>query len=247
VKVDRYRRHVLFGAVALLSSVTFRRVAAAAQNDSVELPAVVAGIRLPLTVTAKAAATITRRNSPGFLYNHCLRTYMFGALLAKERSIAFDEEAIFIASCLHDLGLVQQYQSTDEPFEVDSANAAREFLSKASVNQNQVDLICDAIAFHTSALASLRPPQVGLVGTGAGADVFGSGLRSLSRGQLSEVLATFPRLNFKVEFRKSLLGYCVRKPRAQIGTWTDAFCRAHVTNFHFPNIDERLTASPFSE
>ena len=247
MKVDRHRRHVLFGAAAVLSLVPFRRIAAAAQNDPVALPAVVAGVRLPLTATAKAAAAIAQRNSPAYLYNHCLRTYMFGALLAKERSIAFDDEAIFIASCLHDLGLVQQYQSLDEPFEVDSANAAREFLSKAGVNDHQMDLICDAIAFHTSALLSLRPPQVSLVGAGAGADVFGSGLRSLSKGQVSEILAAFPRLNFKVEFRKSLLEYCVRKPRAQIGTWTDAFCRAHVTDFHFPTIDERLTDSPFTE
>jgi hypothetical protein len=90
-------------------------------------------------------------------------------------------------------------------------------LSKAGVNQNRIDLICDAIAFHTSALASLCPPQVSLVGTGAGADVFGSGLKSLSTGQLSEILAAFPRLNFKVEFRKSLLEYCVRSRARRSG------------------------------
>ena len=143
--------------------------------------------------------------------------------------------------------MVRRYQSPDKPFELDSANAARDFLSRSGASDTQTDLICDAIAFHTSALASLRAPQVGLVGTGAGADVFGSGLQALSAALVGEVLAAFPRLNFKVEFRSNLLDYCRRKPRAQMGTWTDAFCRANVKNYHFPTLDERLIESPFAD
>jgi hypothetical protein len=244
---DKHRRQVTIGVAAFLSLGMVRRAAAGLRNETRAVPANIAGVRLPLSATAKAAATMARAAYPAFLYNHCLRTYLFGALVAKAQAIAFDEEAIFIASCLHDLGLVPRYQSPDKPFELDSANAARDFLSKAGATDKQTDLICDAIAFHTSALADLRAPQVSLVGTGAGADVFGSGLKALSATQVSEVLAAFPRLNFKAEFRSNLLDYCKRKPRAQMGTWTDAFCRAHVKNYHFPTIDERLIDSPFTE
>jgi hypothetical protein len=44
-----------------------------------------------------------------------------------------------------------------------------------------------------------------------------------------------------------LIAYCIKKPRAQVGTWTDAFCRSHVPDYHFPSIDERLANSPFAE
>ncbi len=211
------------------------------------LPAAVAGVRLPLTPLALDAAVLARASQPTFLYHHCLRTYVFGALLAHSRAIEFDEEAIFIAACLHDIGLTERYQSEDEPFEVDSAREAKQFLAEHHVLEPKSELICDAIAFHTSALASLRAPQVSLVGVGAGADVFGSRLKTLPPAQVDEVVAAFPRAGFKAEFRRTLIGYCTRKAGAQIGTWTDAFCRAHVPGYKFPDLEERLMGSPFKD
>jgi hypothetical protein len=245
--VDSRRRSVLRVVAALATAGCVRSFACAKSHDGGTLPASVAGILLPTTAIAAEAALLARATSPPYLYNHSLRTYVFGALLAQTDNIEFDEEGIFIASCLHDLGLLERYQSTDEPFEIDSADAARQFLVARGAPDKTIELVCDAIAFHASALASRRPAQVGLVGRGAGADVFGSGLRKLSQPRIAEVVTALPRLNFKVEFRRSLLEYCVRKPRAQAGTWTDSFCRAHVTDASFPDLDALLSSSPFDE
>jgi hypothetical protein len=245
--MDTMRRSVLGSATALTAWAFLGRLARATENPSEALPASVAGVQLPMTPLARDAAALARAASPMFLYNHCLRTYIFGALLARGRAIDFDEEAIFIAACLHDIGLVEPYQSPDEPFEVDSAREAKQFLAEHHVPETKSDLICDAIAFHTSALADLRAPQVNLVGIGAGADVFGSGLKTLSPSRIDEVVAAFPRFGFKAEFRRTLIGYCTRKPGAQVGTWTDAFCRAHVPGYRFPDLEERLAGSPFKD
>jgi hypothetical protein len=245
--MNKQRRFLLGATGTLVSLGLLERLALAATAAAPALPESIAGVRLPRSDIATAAAALSRAASPGFLYHHCVRTYVFGALLANARSIAFDEESIFIAACLHDLGLLERYQSADEPFEIDSADAAREFLAGRGVPQPQIELIRNAIAYHTSPLASLLPPQVSLVGMGAGADVFGSGLGTLPQPVVENVVRAMPRLNFKSEFQRSLIAYCTRKPRAQVGTWTDAFCRAHVQNYHFPTIDERLASSPFAD
>jgi hypothetical protein len=246
--LETHRRFFLLGgAGALISLGLLQRLALAAQNETPGLPDAIAGIRLPLSGTAAAAASLARAACPPFLFYHSVRTYVFGALLAKLRAVEFDQEAIFIASCLHDLGLLERYQSADEPFELDGAQAAREFLASRGVDPKKIELICEAIAYHTSPLASLRPPQVSLVGVGAGADVFGSGLSTLPPARIDEVVSALPRMNFKSEFRRSLIAYCTKKPRAQVGTWTDAFCRSHVPDYHFPSIDERLANSPFAQ
>src|SRR6267143_3411746 len=79
----------------------------------------VAGVTIPDTALCKAAIDLLESSSPGFLCNHCLRTYIFGSLSIQSvgRSVA-DEEAAFCASALHDLGLVPAYRR-DNRFEVD--------------------------------------------------------------------------------------------------------------------------------
>jgi hypothetical protein len=236
------RRHFL-GGLSAASFVT----ASAAEPPGAALPPLVAGIRLPMSALATEAVALARGAMPGWLFNHCIRTYLFGALAAKADGLAFDEEAIFIAAALHDLGLVDPYQSEDEPFEIDGARAAEKFVRDHGADAREAGIVRDAIAFHTSALSALQPPQIELVGRGAGADVFGGGLERIGRPAVDAVVAALPRLGFKAAFEAALVAYCDRKPRAQLGTWTDAFCREHVHDFAFPSLERRLMASPFAE
>src|SRR5260370_8689277 len=64
------------GALTLLAHPGFARYARGA-----ELPAEVAGVRLPRTPLALAAARFARARCPDYLFNHCMRTFLFGALL----------------------------------------------------------------------------------------------------------------------------------------------------------------------
>ena len=68
---------------------------------------------------------MARETSPPFLFNHSMRTYLFGALLGKD--LAFDHELLFLACILHDLGLTDRYAG-EKPFEIEGAEAARKFL-----------------------------------------------------------------------------------------------------------------------
>ena len=50
----------------------------------------------------------------------------------------------------HDIGLTEQYRNSMLRFEVDGANAARDFLRKYGVPESSVEMVWDAIALHTT-------------------------------------------------------------------------------------------------
>jgi len=79
-------------ALTLLAHPGLARLRAA------ELPAEVAGVRLPRTPLALAAADFARASCPDYLFNHCMRTFLFGALLLKRQQREYRGEDAFIAA-----------------------------------------------------------------------------------------------------------------------------------------------------
>ena len=234
----RFVLAVVNGAAACINARALASVAA--QEAYSALPKSVAGVRLPDTPLALAAIDLARAACPPFLFNHCMRTYVFGALFAARDHVTYDEEMIFIAATLHDVGLTTTYATPEHSFEMDGADAAKAFLVSRSVAEARAELVWNAIALHTSMLAEHQAPQIALVGNGAGADVFGYDLRTLSRDHVQATVSTFPRLSFNQEFRDLLIDHCHRKPFAQRGTWLDAFCRAHNPGVPYGDLDKRL-------
>ena len=110
----------------------------------------IAGVTIPDTELCNAAVDLLEASSPEFLCTHCFRTYIFGSLAVRGigRSVV-DERAAFCGAVLHDLGLVPAYLGGNR-FEVDGADAAREFCSKHQVSPERADLVWEAIALHTS-------------------------------------------------------------------------------------------------
>jgi hypothetical protein len=232
---------LLGGAAVAISPGLLARMAA--EKSSPALPKQVAGVTLPDTALARAAADLARQASPGFLFNHCMRTFVFGALLAERDHVAYDPEMIFIAAALHDLGLTQSYATPEHSFEMDGADAAMAFLASHGVSDARAELVWNAIALHTSALVEHFAPQTSLIGSGAGADVFGAQTDALGPERVRAVLAAFPRLSFNNEFRDLLVEHCHRKPFSQRGTWLDVFCRTHNPGVKYPDLEERLLAT----
>jgi hypothetical protein len=110
-----------------------------------------AGVRIPDTSLAKAAVDLLEVTLPQFICNHCVWTYVFGNLAVRRigRSI-IDEEIAFCGALLHDLGLVPAHAGENR-FEVDGADAAREFCLKHQVAAERADRVWEAIALHPQA------------------------------------------------------------------------------------------------
>ena len=243
------RRHfvlaVVNGVAACIGARALARVAA--REASSALPPSVAGVSLPDTSLALTATDLARAACPAFLFNHCMRTYVFGALFAARDHVIYDEEMIFIAATLHDVGLTTRYATPDHSFEMDGADAAKAFLVSRGVTETRAELVWNAIALHASVLAEHQAPQVALVGNGAGADVFGSEIKTLPQDRVQATVRAFPRLAFNTEFRDLLIDQCHRKPFAQRGTWLDMFCRAHNPGVQYRDLERRLLEARIPE
>ncbi|HUL47430.1 MAG TPA: hypothetical protein VLV25_10070 [Steroidobacteraceae bacterium] len=235
----------LSGALTLVAAPWLGCAARAA-----ELPAEVAGIALPRTPLAAAAAAFARARCPDYLFNHCMRTFLFGALqLARERRACRCEEA-FVGAALHDLGLLPEFESPRSSFEIDGANAAERWVRDNLGSAEEADLVWHAVEMHDGAFALTRRqgPEAMLVALGAGIDVYGPEPGDLEERQMTEVLAAFPRLQFKRRFTALLIEHCQRKPDSQRATWLEGVCRAHVAHPAADDAVERhIAAAPFAE
>src|SRR6266478_1425214 len=70
-----------------------------------------------------------------------VRVYYFGALAGKHRGLKFDPELLYTGAMFHDMGLTHQHSSAHERFEVDGANAARDFLGRYGIAQQDIDIV----------------------------------------------------------------------------------------------------------
>src|SRR5260221_12036303 len=108
------------------------------------------GVRIPDSGLAREITGLVRDTASPLLFNHSSRVYYFGALTGKRRGLSFDPELLYAGAMFHDLGLTPQHSSVHERFEVDGANAARDFLRSQGISQTDIDTVWTAIALHTT-------------------------------------------------------------------------------------------------
>ena len=96
------------------------------------------GIRIPDTRLAREITQFVRDTESGLLFHHSSRVYYWGALAGKRRGLKFDHELLYAGAMFHDMGLTPAHTSAHERFEVDGANAARDFLSSHSIGQDDI-------------------------------------------------------------------------------------------------------------
>jgi hypothetical protein len=134
---------------------------------------------------------------------------------------------------------------------VDGADAAREFCSKHQVPPERADLVWEAIALHTSAgIATRSADEIALVHLGAGLELFGLGLDEVPPQVVAEVLESYPRMNFKDEFRNLLVEHCRHNPAAQVLNWTDDVARTAGCTLQgqpIPTASQLMSAAPYDE
>ena len=127
-------------------------------------PKIVAGIQIPDSTIATQATELLLQHGTEFLYNHSLRAFVFSSLRGKQQDIKYDAELLYISSVFHDLGLTPHYSSPDKRFEVDGANAARDFLKGHGLPPQALQLVWDAVALHTTVgIAPYKEAEVALM------------------------------------------------------------------------------------
>ena len=211
------------------------------------IPREVAGVELPDSKLARDATDYVRALSAPVVFNHVLRTYVFGALLGRAMNLKFDGELFYLGAVLHDLGQTERFMGKQR-FEVDGADAAAEFLQDKGVPKDLIEVVWDAVALHTSGgIVQRKRPEIALVSAGAGADVVGFGIDQLSREAVAQVIAVFPRPGFKKAYQKVMAEIVVRKPETAAGNFLAGIGERHVAGYKAPNFCDLMNASPFAD
>jgi hypothetical protein len=154
----------------------------------------IAGIKIPDSKMARDLTQFIRDTESELLFNHSTRVYLFGALTGERKGLKFDPELLYVGAMFHDIGLTDIYRQSQLRFEVDSANAARDFLRSYRIPEASVEIVWDAIALHTTpGIPKHKKPEVALVTAGVEMDVLGIAYEQFTDAQREAVVAAHPR------------------------------------------------------
>src|SRR5580700_3638071 len=103
--------------------------------------ALISGISVPDSKLVSEITEFIRDTESTLLFNHSSRVYYFGALAGRRRGLEFDAELLYAGAMFHDVGLMPAYSSDADRFEVDGANAARDFLRRHNIPEQDIDLV----------------------------------------------------------------------------------------------------------
>ena len=179
----------------------------------------IAGVRIPDSKLAREITELVRDTESPLLFHHSSRVYYFAALAGKRRSLSFDAELLYAGAMFHDLGLTPKHSSAQERFEVDGANAARDFLLSRDIPQADVDTVWTAIALHTTpGIPRHMHPVVALVTAGVEMDVLGLAYSEFSDAERNAVVQAYPRSNhFKEDIIQAFYDGIKVKPDTTFG------------------------------
>ena len=208
----------------------------------------VAGITIPDSVIARQATELLLEHGTEFIYNHSLRVFLFSSLNGQRNNLSYDPELLYVSAVFHDLGLTKHYSSPDLRFEVDGANAARDFLKSHGLPKESLQLVWDTIALHTTiGIAEHKEPEVALMYSGVGLDVMGEGYELLSAEHRREILGVFPRNDFKRKIIPTFFSGFEHKTDTTFGNIKADVCAFMIPNFHRKNFCDCILQSPWSE
>ncbi|BDU19557.1 HD domain-containing protein [Dyella sp. GSA-30] len=177
------------------------------------------GIRIPDSALAREVTELVRDTESPLLFHHSSRVYYFGALAGKHRGLSFDPELLYTGAMFHDMGLTAKHSSSNERFEVDGANAARDFLRRHGIAQNDIDTVWTAIALHTTpGIPQHMHPVIALVTAGVEMDVLGLTYPDYSDAEREAVVHAHPRSeHFKEDIIQTFYDGIHHKPETTFG------------------------------
>ena len=206
----------------------------------------IAGIPIPDSTLAREATDFVQDVSTQLLFHHSRRVFLWGSLQGERLALDYDPELLYVGAMFHDIGLVEGHRSEHERFEIDGANAARAFLERHGLPEENVMTVWESIALHTTPeVPRYKQPEVRLVTLGVEYDVLGLHFDELSAEQRMEVLAVHPRTDFKAGIVEAFSAGMRHKPETAFGTMNTDILEATVPGYVRPNFCDFIRDSRF--
>ena len=178
----------------------------------------IAGVTIPDSPLVRDVTSYIRDVENDLLFDHSRRVFLFGALQGRRRGLDPDLELLYVGAMFHDVGLTQGYRESMTRFEVDGANAARDFLLARGVDEHTARKVWLSIALHTTpGIPEFLDPEIALVTAGVETDVLGIGRDELPEDVLAAVTTAHPRPDFKRRILQAFTDGNVHRPHSTFG------------------------------
>jgi hypothetical protein len=179
----------------------------------------VAEVAVPDSKLAREITELVRDIETPLLFHHSSRVYYWGAFTGKRRGLRFDPELLYAGAMFHDMGLTPAHASAGERFEVDGANAARDFLQTHGIAERDIETVWTAIALHTTpGIPQHMHPVIALVTAGVEMDVLGIAFSEFTEAERQAVVQLHPRSDrFKEEIIQTFYNGIHHKPDTTFG------------------------------
>ena len=208
--------------------------------------ATIAGISIPDSTLVREATDFVQDISTQLLFDHSRRVYLWGSLQGDKLGLDYDPELLYVGAMFHDVGLVEGHRSENERFEIDGANAARDFLERHGLAEERVMTVWEAIALHTTPeIPRYKQPEVRLVSLGVEYDVLGLHFDDISPDDREAVVAAHPRTGFKTGIVEAFSLGMRDKPETTFGTMNTDILEATVPGYVRPNFCDYIRNSCF--
>jgi HD domain len=208
----------------------------------------IAGIAIPDTALVREATEFIRDAEDDVLFHHSRRAYLFGALHGRRLGLQPDVELLYVAAMFHDLGLTARYRTSTERFEIDGADAARDFLLERGVDRSEAHKVWLGIALHTTPGVPARlDPEISLLVAGVATDVVGAARDDLPSDAIEAVTAAHPRPDFKNRILVAFNEGMKHRPETTFGTMNDDVLAHFDPNFKPRNMVDAIYHSPWPE
>jgi hypothetical protein len=208
----------------------------------------IAGITIPDTALVREATELVRDAATPVLFHHSRRVFLFGSLKGRHRGLHADPELLYVGAMFHDLGLTERYRRTDQRFEVDGADLARDFLLAHGRSEAEARAVWLGIALHTTpGIVEHLEPEVALVTAGVETDVLGLDLDEIKPADIDAVTAAHERPNFKQNILQAFTAGMKDRPDTTFGTMNDDVLAHFVPGFTRRDFVEIIVGSQWPE
>jgi HD superfamily phosphodiesterase len=208
----------------------------------------IADVTIPDTPLVAEATAFVRDAATDLVFHHSRRVFLFGTLKSRVHGREADPELAYVGAMFHDLGLTERYRRTDQRFEIDGADLARDFLRDHGRSAADARAVWLGIALHTTPEVPYHlDPETAFVIAGVETDVLGLGLDELTPEQIRAVTDAHPRPNFKERILQAFTEGMKDRPDTTFGTMNDDVLAHFVPGFERTDFVEMIRGSAWPE
>ena len=205
------------------------------------------GLNLPDSRAVRDAYAQAQAESQPWLFNHVVRSWLYGAKLARHRALNPDAELVAVSVLLHDLGLARG-GAPDRRFEVVGADIGRAFALSHDMGERRAEAVWDSIALHTTAsIAQHKGTDAACCQSGIACDYGGVGYQQLSDDDKRVILSAYPRLHLKQMLTTCLCGIAKNHPNTTRDNFIADFGLKYVPGYTRLSSVDFLHQAPFAE